>query len=344
LRASLILSLVLHGAVLSVALSAFGTSEQANKPPVSVDIVTPSEISAIKAGKRDAKDDAAAPSSAAEQTSEETTDTAARLKPAETPSQKQAALPPPKPRAVSPEREPEEKPEQKPAAQTPPIDTAEQPRKSVPVPIKRAERPAPPREPARTIRPRKQDRPRPRRDDRIAELIEEPLPRAEGDSDFDPDRISALLNRDPTAGGGEPDAEQPRPWRQPGSLQEQASGAEPREERRVARGRPSGRDARMTANEIDAFRAQISRCWTPPVGGLGGDTIIVKLRIALNEDGSLARPPEIRNEVNSPFFRPAADSAVRAVMQCQPYRMPREKYGQWRDMLLTFDPRNMYGG
>jgi hypothetical protein len=35
---------------------------------------------------------------------------------------------------------------------------------------------------------------------------------------------------------------------------------------------------------------------------------------------------------------------MRAVMQCQPYRMPAEKYDQWRDMLLTFDPRQMYGG
>jgi hypothetical protein len=50
------------------------------------------------------------------------------------------------------------------------------------------------------------------------------------------------------------------------------------------------------------------------------------------------------NGHNSPFFPPAADSAVRAVFQCQPYRMPSAKYGEWRDMLLNFDPSRMYGG
>ena len=39
----------------------------------------------------------------------------------------------------------------------------------------------------------------------------------------------------------------------------------------------------------------------------------------------------------------AADSAVRAVYQCQPYELPAEKYAVWRDMILNFDPRQMYG-
>ena len=78
----------------------------------------------------------------------------------------------------------------------------------------------------------------------------------------------------------------------------------------------------MSASDIDALRAQISRCWAPPVGGLGSDAIIVKLRIKLNEDGRLGRPPEVMNDNPSPFFPPAAESAVRAVFQCQPYRMP----------------------
>ena len=109
-------------------------------------------------------------------------------------------------------------------------------------------------------------------------------------------------------------------------------------------GAAEGRDAQMSASDIDALRAQISRCWAPPVGGLGGDAIVVKLHIVLNEDGTLSRAPEVVNSHSSPFFPPAADSAVRAVFQCQPYRMPSAKYSEWRDMLLNFDPSRMYGG
>ncbi len=345
MRPSLIISLVLHGAVLIVALFSFGASDrQEVAMPVSVDVVTPSAISASKAGKRDAEAEAAALQTDEAREAEQNAETAAKLKPAEQLSEKQAALPPPKPQAPLPAPDPE------------PVETAEaEPETaSVPVPVKRAERPAPRREarrdeprPPRQQQPRREEQRRepPREErDRIAQLIDQPAPPAEGRSDFDPDRISALLNRDPTAGGADARPETREPWREPSSLQEQALGASPREERHVARGVPEGRSDRMTANEIDAFRAQISRCWTPPVGGLGGDAIIVKLRIGLSENGSLMRPPEISNSVSSPFFRPAADSAVRAVVQCQPYQMPAEKYDLWRDMLLTFDPRDMYGG
>jgi hypothetical protein len=33
---------------------------------------------------------------------------------------------------------------------------------------------------------------------------------------------------------------------------------------------------------------------------------------------------------------------VRAVFQCQPYALPVVKYALWRDMILTFDPSQMY--
>lgn len=345
MRPSLILSLVLHGAVLIVALFSFSASDRKEAlTPVSVDVVTPSAISASKAGKQDADAEVAALQTPEPRKAEEDAETAAKLKPAEKLSKKQAALPPPKPKAPPPAPDPE------------PVQTAEaEPETaSVPVPVKRAERPAPHREarrdeprPPRQEKPRRQEERRepPRQErDRIAQLIDRPAPPAEGRRDFDANRRSALLNRDPTAGGADARPEPREPWREPSSLQEQARGATPQQERRVARGAPEGRSDRMSANEIDAFRAQISRCWTPPVGGLGGDAIIVKLRIGLSENGALIRPPEISNSVSSPFFRPAADSAVRAVVQCQPYQMPAEKYEQWRDMLLTFDPRDMYGG
>jgi hypothetical protein len=161
---------------------------------------------------------------------------------------------------------------------------------------------------------------------------------------FDANRIAALLNRDPNAGQQLRTPGPPQPWRRPSSLQDQANGLTPNAPEHTSYGMPSGHDDQMSANEIDAFIAQISRCWAPPVGGLGSDAIVVKLHIALNENGMLARPPQVANNGGSPFFMPAADSAIRAVLQCQPYRMPSEKFTQWRDMMLNFDPREMHGG
>jgi hypothetical protein len=354
LRGSLIISVLLHAALIGAALIGFASHQppMSAPPPVSVNVVTPSGATALKAGRTDAQPDEAARKAAPAEKIPELVSSAAKLPPSEKLSEKAAALPPPKPKAplpqesaTKPERQEPERSAEGPAEKAPPTPP-------LPVPAEQA-KPKRRDTPREQVRPSREEKPKPReaapkpkpqQQDKIAEQIDKPTPPAQGKSNFDPDRIAALLNRDPTAGGA-PVYEEPRePWRRPSTLEEQASGASLEQSERFARGAPEGRDDRMSANEIDAFRAQISRCWTPPVGGLGGDPIIVKLRIALNENGSLIRPPEVSNQLGSPFFRPAADSAVRAVMQCQPYRMPPEKYGQWRDMLLTFDPRHMYGG
>lgn len=143
---------------------------------------------------------------------------------------------------------------------------------------------------------------------------------------FDADKISALLNKVPDAGA-----------------QTQAS-SKNKNKPGVAKGRTDGRDLTMTFNEIDALRARISQCWNPPVGGLGADAIKVKLRLRLRKDGVLSREPEVVNRAGSPYFRAAADAAVRAVMLCQPYELPARKYALWRDMILNFDPKEMFGG
>jgi len=108
------------------------------------------------------------------------------------------------------------------------------------------------------------------------------------------------------------------------------------------RGQSNGTEMTMSVNEIDALRARIAQCWSPPPGGLGADQIVVKLRLKLNEDGTLVGYPTVANRGGSPFFQAAADSAVRAVYQCQPYTLPGDKYALWRDMILNFDPSEMY--
>ena len=147
---------------------------------------------------------------------------------------------------------------------------------------------------------------------------------------FDPDKISALLNRIPNAKPAAADNDLP-PIKQAAV-----------KKARPERGRVDGLDARMTMNEIDAFRAQVSRCWNPPVGGLGADRLVVKMRLKLKRDGMLDNPPQLMNLQSSPFFAAASDAALRAVWQCQPYDMPVKKYPVWRDMILNFDPREMF--
>jgi len=104
--------------------------------------------------------------------------------------------------------------------------------------------------------------------------------------------------------------------------------------------------ARLTMSEIDAIRYQIQQCWSVPAGARDAENLVVRIRVFLNPDGTLARPPEIVDVGrDDSFFRTAAESARRAVLKCTPLKnLPAEKYRHWRELTLTFNPRDMLDG
>ncbi len=103
---------------------------------------------------------------------------------------------------------------------------------------------------------------------------------------------------------------------------------------------------KLTKSELSAIEGQFIPCWSPPVGAQGAEAMIVWIRAILSPDGTV-RTAEImeKSRMNSdPFFRAMAESARRAVRdpRCQPLRLPFAKYEEWRDLVVSFDPREMY--
>ena len=110
-------------------------------------------------------------------------------------------------------------------------------------------------------------------------------------------------------------------------------------------GTPAGRSATLTQSEIDALRARIQQCWNPPAGLADARDLVVVVRIRFNTDGSLSADPTLSNSGSHPTFQVAAESALRAVRRCAPYSfMPIAKYDVWKDVEVTFDPRDMFRG
>jgi colicin import membrane protein len=86
-------------------------------------------------------------------------------------------------------------------------------------------------------------------------------------------------------------------------------------------------------------------CWNPPVGASEVANLKVVLRVLFKPDGSVAAPPALVAGTPSPYGPAMAESAKRAVLTCQPFKMLRpEHYEQWKDIEITFDPRDMFGG
>ena len=103
--------------------------------------------------------------------------------------------------------------------------------------------------------------------------------------------------------------------------------------------------AQMSQSEIDALRARISSCWSPPPGIDANSKVYVVLRVLFKADGSLSHDPVLVEATASSLGPALADSAKRALLLCQPFTMLKpEHYDQWKDLELKFDPHELLGG
>jgi hypothetical protein len=114
-------------------------------------------------------------------------------------------------------------------------------------------------------------------------------------------------------------------------------------------GAPSAIGAQLSQSELDALRARLAQLWSPPAGASNPDELVALIRIQLKRDGTLAAPPQVistgNGHSNSPLYMASRDSAVRAVLRGQPFDMLKpEHYDQWKDIEITFDPRDMIRG
>jgi outer membrane biosynthesis protein TonB len=110
-------------------------------------------------------------------------------------------------------------------------------------------------------------------------------------------------------------------------------------------GTPSTMAAQLSQSELDGLRARLAQLWNPPAGASNPDELVVLVRIQLGPDGRLSAPPMVLSRGQSPLYIAARDGAVRAVFRGQPFDMLRlEHYDQWKDIEITFDPRDMIRG
>ena len=94
----------------------------------------------------------------------------------------------------------------------------------------------------------------------------------------------------------------------------------------------------LTQDEIKSLRAQLARCWSPPVEATNAN-VIIRVRFQLKRDGNLRTEPIVLNDGSGELFQNLAESARRAVRSCQPFRLPLAKYKEWKDVEINFDPR-----
>ena len=103
----------------------------------------------------------------------------------------------------------------------------------------------------------------------------------------------------------------------------------------------------LSISEIDAVRRHFEKCWNIPSGAREVGDLATDIRVRFNKDGNViaARIVNISRMKRDKFFRTAAESALRAVLnpRCKNAPLPQDKFDKWKNLTLNFDPKSIIG-
>ena len=299
-------SIALHVLVLGWGLVSFSTKafEMEPEESVAVDVVSADQLAQVMAGMKSGKKENPKP----------LVEKVAEAKPVEDAVGKITekapvvtdTTPPPQPKV-------EEKPvEKKP---DPPKPVAESKPKEEPKPIEK--KPDPPKvDPIAEALKKEEKKPPPKPEAKAA--TPPPQPQKPKERTFDQSKIAALLDkRDPARQATTGD-----------TLNSNA-----------ALGLSKGKAADNSATWGSMFQSQVERCWKKPYGGIESQNPEAAFSIRLKRDGTLEGMPVPEGTPATPYLRVYQESALRAIIECQPYNLPAAYFDEWKYFAPVFTER-----
>ncbi|MBN8827161.1 MAG: TonB C-terminal domain-containing protein [Sphingobacteriia bacterium] len=101
----------------------------------------------------------------------------------------------------------------------------------------------------------------------------------------------------------------------------------------------------LSLSEKDAIKSQIEKHWNVPAGAKDAKDMLIILNILLESNGSVIDVKivdQYKYNSGTPMYKAAVDSAVRAVYKASPLKnLPVDKYSNWKEIELTFNPSQM---
>jgi outer membrane biosynthesis protein TonB len=305
-------SIALHVLVLGWGLVSFSTKafEMEPEESVAVDVVSADQLAHVMAGMKSGKKENPKP----------LVEKVAEAKPVEDAVGKITekapvvtdTTPPPQPKVE--EKPVEKKPDPpKPVAESKP---KEEP-KEAPKPIEK--KPDPPKvDPIAEALKKEEKKPPPKPEAKAATPPPQPQPQKPKERTFDQSKIAALLDkRDPARQATTGD-----------TLNSNA-----------ALGLSKGKAADNSATWGSMFQSQVERCWKKPYGGIESQNPEAAFSIRLKRDGTLEGMPVPEGTPATPYLRVYQESALRAIIECQPYNLPAAYFDEWKYFAPVFTER-----
>jgi outer membrane biosynthesis protein TonB len=302
---TLVASVALHVLVIGWGLVSFSSKAFESMPEESlpVDVISADQLAHVTAGMKTGKKEN--PKPLAEKVAEAKPVDDAVGKISEKPPVVTDTSPPPTPKV-------EEKPiEKKP---DPPKPVAEAKPKEEPKPIEK--KPDPPKvDPIAEALKKEEKKPPPKP---VAQAAPPQPPKPKTERSFDQTKIAALLDkRDPSRQAIAGD-----------TLNSNA-----------ALGLSHGKAADNSATWGAMFQSQVERCWKKPYGGIESQNPEIVFDIRLKRDGTLEGSPIPEGTPATPYLRVYQESALRAIIECQPYNLPAAYFDEWKYFAPVFTER-----
>jgi outer membrane biosynthesis protein TonB len=304
---TLVASIALHVIVIGWGLVTFSTKAFVSMPEDSlpVDVISSDQLAKVMAGMKTGKKENPKPLVEKVAEAKPADDTVGKIDDKKPPVVTETA-PPPQPKV-------EEKPvEKKP---DPPKPVAEKP-KEEPKPIEKKQEP-PKVDPIAEALKKEEKKPPPKPQQQAAKPPEAPKPKVV-ERHYDETKIAELLNkREPTRQSitGE-------------TLNSNAS-----------LGLSKGRASDNSATWGSMFRRQVETCWKKPYGGVEQERPEVAFNIRLTKEGKLEAMPTPDGTPSTAYARAYQESALRAIIACQPYNLPAQYFEEWKAFVPVFQER-----
>ena len=87
------------------------------------------------------------------------------------------------------------------------------------------------------------------------------------------------------------------------------------------------------------FQPQVERCWKKPYGGIESQNPEAAFAIRLKRDGTLESMPAPDGTPATPYLKVYQESALRAIIECQPYNLPAAYFDEWKFFAPVFTER-----
>lgn len=305
---TLVASALLHVVVIGWGLVSFSSRvfESVPEESLPVDIISSDQLAHVVAGMKTGKKENPKPLVEKVAEAKPVEDTVGKI--TEKPPVVTDTAPPPQPKPV-------EKPVEKKTPE-PPKPVAETKPKEEPKPVEK--KPEPPAVDPIAEALKKEEKKLPPKPQ--AQTAVTPQPQKPKERTFDQSKIAALLDkRDPAHQATTGD-----------TLNSNA-----------ALGLAKGKSADNSATWGTMFQSQVERCWKKPYGGIESQNPEAAFTIRLKRDGTLEGMPVPEGSPATPYLRVYQESALRAIIECQPYNLPPAYFDEWKYFTPVFTERKI---